>query len=149
MIRALVADGVLQKNTGVSVLGARSDCSCDERKMNMSLGSRIWLNSDLEAAEISEWPIGQVASYSRRCPGKATGNEDGALIVAVDQTRTVLAVADGCGGMNAGADAAKITLETLKRFVLRGKSHGGSLRAEILDGIEATRQINEQLVISN
>ncbi|MCA9211982.1 MAG: serine/threonine-protein phosphatase [Planctomycetales bacterium] len=103
----------------------------------MSLGSRIWLDSDLDSAEISEWPIGQVASFSRRCPGKASANEDGALIVALDESRAVLAVADGCGGMNAGADASKITLETLKQYVLRGRTHTGSLRVEILDGIEA------------
>ena len=97
----------------------------------------MWLGAETECPEIIELEMGQMAVYTRRCPGKDTPNEDGALIVPVDGSRVVLAVADGCGGMQAGDEASKLTLKALSRAVGRdNRSDDQSLRAAILDGIE-------------
>lgn len=94
---------------------------------------QLWVNADTKHSTLVQLPCGQVAVYSRRKPG-ASINEDAALVLPVDDQRVVLAVADGCGGMSGGADAARLTLKALQHSVRR---ISGSLRSAILDGIEA------------
>jgi serine/threonine protein phosphatase PrpC len=93
-----------------------------------------------EACQLS---AGTAVVYSRRSPGKETANEDGALLVSVDSQRAVLAVADGCGGMSDGEQAAKVTLNALCSAMTKPAALSDDLRAAILDGIE---QANEQVV---
>lgn len=94
---------------------------------------QLWLDADTESAVLLELPCGQLAVYSRRNPDSAGANEDAVLVLPIGDSRAVLAVADGCGGLTGGADASRITLQALQRSV---KSANGSLRSAILDGIE-------------
>ncbi len=96
-----------------------------------------WLDCNHDVPTTFDLPKGQVAIYSRRCPGKSTANEDAVLVIPLDDTRVVLAVADGCGGMHAGAEASRITLKALRRSIKKAKAADVSLRSAILDGIEA------------
>lgn len=98
---------------------------------------QLWLDCDTENPTVFTLSCGQVAVYSRRSPDKSTSNEDAALVIPVDDTKVVLAVADGCGGMNAGAEAARITLKSIRRSINKTSRRDGSLRSAILDGVEA------------
>lgn len=82
-----------------------------------------------------------VAQYfSTRCPARPAVNEDGLLIVAWSPRRGVLAVADGFGGLPAGAEAANCALNALQETVEGSAGAGSGLRDAILDGIERANQ---------
>jgi len=137
------AAGELPSTTGAFAHGVQSAFSIDlndgqEAGMNNSTHgtSHVWLDANSDEPEILEFDACELAVYSRRCPNKESSNEDGALILSIDGERTILAVADGCGGMNAGAQAARITLTALQRTLANGANEPGSLRTPILDGIE-------------
>lgn len=95
---------------------------------------QLWLDCDMESPETFDLEVGTIALSSRCCPGQSK-NENGALVVPIGRDQVVLAVADGCGGTNAGAEAARITLKAIKRSLNSAKEN--SLRSAILDGIEA------------
>jgi serine/threonine protein phosphatase PrpC len=82
--------------------------------------------------------------HSQRSPGKASCNEDAALIFPLGERGVVAAVADGCGGMQAGEQASRIAVHALARS-LRHSSWDSrrTLRAAILDGID---QANERIL---
>lgn len=75
-----------------------------------------------------------------RSPARETDSEDALAVVPVDRTRSLLAVADGVGGRMGGADAARITLETLRDAVGEVDEDESALRIAILNGIEAAQQ---------
>lgn len=81
---------------------------------------------------------GRVAIFSRRGPGKTGPNEDTAALIEVGPRRGVMAVADGCGGMDAGEEAARLAVQELKRAVERAvePDRHADLRGPILEGIE-------------
>lgn len=81
-------------------------------------------------------PGGEAVVYSRGTPGREGENQDALCVVAVDAARAVLAVADGAGGHAGGADASRETLAALVGAA-KGASEAPSLRAVLLDGIEA------------
>ncbi len=94
-----------------------------------------------DATEIDVFPIagGVVAVGSRRHPFKETPNEDAAVLIPVDDERGVLAIADGCGGMTGGEQAARLAVKSLALSVTQSNPTAlpsSSLRAAILDGIE-------------
>lgn len=62
-------------------------------------------------------------------------NQDAALVRAVDDTRAVLAVADGAGGLPAGAKAARLAVDAIDR-ALDVADPQGSLRSSLLDAFE-------------
>ena len=45
---------------------------------------QLWLDMDMVAAEILDLPCGQAAVYSRRDPSAASANEDGVLVMPID-----------------------------------------------------------------
>jgi serine/threonine protein phosphatase PrpC len=81
--------------------------------------------------------------YSSRRPEKGTANEDAAAVISAGDGAAVLIVADGCGGMAGGEQAARIALECLTASISAAMGvEGAGLRAAILDGVEAAnRQI--------
>ena len=96
---------------------------------------QLWLDANTEVPVLVDLPCGQAAVYSRPSPDKSSSNEDAALVIPLADDRAVFAVADGCGGMSAAADAAEITLKALRRAIRRSTKRS-SLRSAILDGIE-------------
>jgi serine/threonine protein phosphatase PrpC len=82
----------------------------------------------------------QAAFVSRRNPFKSGPNEDALAWYEVDGDAAVFAIADGCGGMRGGEQAARMALQILGDSIA---SHTASrLRPAILDGIE---QANESI----
>ena len=86
----------------------------------------------MDESEIVALPHGTAAVFCDRSPFKDTPNEDGAIIVPVDRTRSVLAVADGMGGQPNGHEASEVALELLRRSIgadTGGGAGDGNLRA--------------------
>lgn len=96
----------------------------------------------LAEPEVRPFAGGRVALFSRRGPGKAGPNEDAAAVVEAGPGRGVLAVADGCGGMDAGEEASRLAVEELRRSVREAidRDPRVDLRGPILDGIEVADQ---------
>ncbi len=85
---------------------------------------------------------GSVAIYSIKDPFKDSINEDSLAIIPVDNKSCVLLVADGAGGMRAGALASSITVQCVNKAVLQGIHNQSELRDSILNGIEnANREV--------
>ena len=91
-----------------------------------------------EVGHVIEWslPTGTAAAFSERSPAKQSANEDGALVLPLTDTQSVLAVADGLGGHAAGDLAASTALSTLRDQLLEWRQEE-SLGAAILSAIEA------------
>lgn len=107
--------------------------------------ARTYLNEDMLEPEVLKLAGGLVAVLSARCPEKTTPNEDAAAVICAGGGAAILAVADGCGGMSAGEQAAKIIIESLVLHVAEAVKQQTGLRAAILDGVEqANRSILEQ-----
>ena len=102
----------------------------------LNIQTRHWLDQLHTEGESLSIAAGQAVVYSCRSPEKESSNEDGAILISIDSERAVLAVVDGCGGMNGGDVAAKITTETLSREVEKALKRGSGIRAAVLDGIE-------------
>lgn len=85
-------------------------------------------------------PLGEVVLFSQRSPDKQSPNEDSAMVFPLGDDRIVLAVADGCGGMEHGEKASKLALQSLAQALSHCDSNGASTRNAILDGIEQANQ---------
>lgn len=81
-----------------------------------------------------------VVVFTRRAPYKESPNEDASALIATADGAFVLAVADGLGGLPAGAAAAALAVNVLAERVGNARTH--KLREPILDSIErANREI--------
>ncbi|MEL6302020.1 MAG: protein phosphatase 2C domain-containing protein [Pseudomonadota bacterium] len=80
---------------------------------------------------------GRVACFSTISPDKPEDNQDAGLVVELAPETTLLAVADGAGGIRGGRRAARIALSTLRDTALHGKEAGDSYRDTIVKGFEA------------
>lgn len=110
------------------------------------LHSYVWCEFDSDEVEIIDFPGGELAFFSRRCPTRQkTTNEDSACIVEVSEECRLLAVADGVGGGAAGHEASRCAVENLAKacFGVPSATHESQgLRGQVLDAIEsANREI--------
>lgn len=80
---------------------------------------------------------GSVAAFSHRSPQRSGVSEDCAAWFAFDDHSGVLAVADGLGGLPAGAAASRVAIECLQNSLEQALSSGLPIRTAILDGFEA------------
>ncbi len=103
---------------------------------NRTPTQRLFLDADTGATETAALGVGQVAVFSRQGPGDGP-NEDAAAIIELDPQRSVLAVADGVGGLPAGEDAAGEALQVLHDTLIERCANGRELREAVLDGFEA------------
>jgi serine/threonine protein phosphatase PrpC len=101
------------------------------------------LDVDMLEPEVFELAGGMAAVISCRRPEKSSANQDAAAVISAGEGTAVLVVADGCGGMASGEQAARIAVENLASHIAAmPATDGQTLRAAILDGIEAAnRQI--------
>ncbi len=86
---------------------------------------------------VSDVASGQVVLFSNRAPESEKNNkanQDSALMLELGNESAVFAVADGAGGLPAGARASSIAVTELEKAV--NNPNEESLRTRILDGIE-------------
>jgi serine/threonine protein phosphatase PrpC len=103
------------------------------------LSSRIFASEDMEIPEAISFVSGTAVAYSARSPEKTTCNEDSAAIIAYDEWRGVLAIADGLGGHVHGERASQLALEHLREAVVDMEDER-DLRYAILNAIESANQ---------
>ena len=78
--------------------------------------------------------------YTHRAPGKETANEDCVGLIPYQPASGILLVADGLGGLPAGATASQLAAESLQR-VLTSAPQEMALRDVILDGFEQSNRL--------
>lgn len=109
--------------------------------------ARFLLEPDMSEVEPWSAPVGEVAFFSARCPGRATGNEDAAAMLPFGPDAAVLVVADGVGGGRSGARAAGLAVQAIWRSLLEGQREGWKLRTAMLNGIERANEAVRELGI--
>jgi serine/threonine protein phosphatase PrpC len=103
--------------------------------------ARTYLNADMLEPDVFELAGGTVAVLSARRPGKTTPNEDAAAVIAAGDGSGVLVVADGCGGMASGEQAARLAIEALTEHIAAAAApEGPPIRTAILDAVEAANR---------
>lgn len=103
--------------------------------------ARTFLDADMFEPEVFELAGGMVAVLSVRRPNKTTPNEDAAAVIAGGDGSGVLVVADGCGGMASGEQAARLAIECLTKHVAAAAAPAGPpLRTAIMDGVDAANR---------
>jgi serine/threonine protein phosphatase PrpC len=108
--------------------------------MGLTDAAAIYVDTSLEEPRLHTLKRGTAAVYTHRGPHKETANEDAVAVISTPDGATVLAVADGLGGMPSGDLASALTIQSLAASVQNAKNN--SLREAILDGIElANRKI--------
>jgi serine/threonine protein phosphatase PrpC len=103
--------------------------------------ARTYLDADMLEPETFELAGGMVAVLSMRRPGRTTPNEDAAAVIAAGDGSGVLVVADGCGGMATGEQAARLAIESLTEHIAAAAApEGPPMRTAILDAVEAANR---------
>ena len=97
-------------------------------------GFRAWFDVDMDSVELHQVAGGRAAVFCAGRPGKTSPNEDSLLMAQLDESRAVLAVADGAGGMRGGHRASRVAIETVAEFLTDEQL--GSPRARLVSGIE-------------
>ncbi|MCA9260051.1 MAG: protein phosphatase 2C domain-containing protein [Planctomycetales bacterium] len=95
-----------------------------------------FLDVDMLEPQLFEVADGWAAVFSSRRPENTGSNEDAAAVISTAPDAGVLVVADGCGGMAGGAQAARLAVECLTRTIQNAHRDGEALRTAILDGVE-------------
>jgi len=106
----------------------------------------IYKDTDMPACLSHAIGPGVVSIFTSRAPGKSTSNEDAAAIISLDNKTALLAVADGVGGLPAGATASALLIETLQQACHRSVNENTDLRDAVLSGIE---QANRKIIDSS
>jgi serine/threonine protein phosphatase PrpC len=103
-------------------------------------GPRVVTEARMDAPQTFTFHSGEAVYYSDRSPDKDTPNEDSAVLIPVDASRTILAVADGMGGRPLGAEASRTAVEHLLAAAAVCGPEEASLRPAILDALENANQ---------
>lgn len=117
--------------------------------------TQVFLELDHERPERLSAERGEAVFFSSKAFDKTTGNEDAALFCELPGAVTVLAVADGVGGLPAGAEAAATAIGAVQRAIERAavraadrvadREEGDTLRSAIFDAFEdANAKLLEQ-----
>jgi PPM family protein phosphatase len=101
-------------------------------------GHRFLLGEDLPDVDVSAIASGSVAVYSARSPDKESDkrNEDSLGLFALGDDSAVIVVADGCGGMPRGGDAADLAVEAFATTLPAAAADPGMRRPAILNAVE-------------
>jgi serine/threonine protein phosphatase PrpC len=112
----------------------------------MSHGSH-YFDQDMSGAEVRPFLAGEVAVFSKRCPGKDSACEDSAGLIPYGANSGLLVVADGLGGQPAGDQASRLAVMHLEESLARGWRAGMELRDAILNGFEEANQTISRMAV--
>jgi len=108
--------------------------------------TQVFLELDHERPERLSPERGEAVFFSSKAYDKTTSNEDAALFCELPGAVTVLAVADGVGGLPAGGEAAATAIGAVRRAVERAveraadrvadREESDTLRSAIFDAFE-------------
>ncbi|MDH5673068.1 MAG: protein phosphatase 2C domain-containing protein [Myxococcales bacterium] len=104
---------------------------------------RLWLQSDLSAAETLPLPCGRAALFA--CGYEAGHNQDALAAIAVDGTWALVAVADGAGGQASGGEASSLAVRELLGAVRQSVAAGAPAGAGIVAGFDAANAAIQKL----
>ncbi len=111
-----------------------------------ALAHRRW-TGDMETRESLVFGAHEVVVFTRRCPGVERPNQDAMGLVAIDEDRLVLVLADGAGGQPAGDKASEAAVRTFGLTVQRVALEGVPLREAVLQGFDAANQAVVDLAV--
>jgi serine/threonine protein phosphatase PrpC len=106
----------------------------------MNDGVVLYAGEDTVGPELHALAGGTACVYTARCPGRERKNEDALTLIPFDEDSAVIAVADGVGGLPAGALAAGVAVRALHTSLEHSRARGQPLRSAILDGIDQANQ---------
>ncbi len=97
---------------------------------------RVYCGHDMSEGELHPLGWGLASVFTARCPDSPDPNEDSCAVIPFDDRSGLLVVADGCGGLPAGAKASEIAVNALRASVRAAVRNETDLRLAVLDGIE-------------
>ena len=100
----------------------------------------LFVGQRVEGARVHAIGRGEAAIFSAACPGRASGNEDAAALIPLDEGSAVLAVADGLGSTLLADQAASLAVRSLVDALQPIQRERSLLRTAILNGIERANQ---------
>lgn len=99
----------------------------------------IFSEVDLDSPVRHEFLSGNIFIYTHKAPNKETVNEDSVAVIPFDQSSGIMLVADGLGGLPAGATASRIAVESFSKQ-LSTPGPGANLRDLIIDSFELSNE---------
>ncbi len=96
--------------------------------------SGIFVEQAMTEGIVSEMAGGSIVLFSTPAPEAEKPNQDAAVLLPIGDDAAVLAVADGAGGLPAGARASSLAVVMLEKAVRADPEE--TLRTRILDGID-------------
>ena len=97
--------------------------------------SEVFYHAEDNGPEFMRRGCCQFAVYTARAPGKESANEDCAGWIRLSEDRWVFLVADGLGGLPAGASASRLAVVTIIEH-LDSVGETDDLRGALLEGID-------------
>ncbi len=107
--------------------------------------AKVYSELDLKECESSCIATGDAVVYTGKNPQKESANEDAAALFPFGERSGVLVIADGVGGLPAGAKASAVAVRSIEQSLLEAAREQRDLRDAIINGIEnANRALGEQ-----
>lgn len=106
-------------------------------RVNHAPNTTIWSGDSIDPRRVAT-STGDVIVVSCASPQRA-GNQDAALVVARADA-TLIAVADGMGGLENGAEASRVTLECVARSFEGAEPTRRALIESVVAGLEAANE---------
>lgn len=105
-----------------------------------------YIDGDMNGCEKVQLHSGQTLAYTAKSPDKTVRpNEDGALMLAINDQWALLAVADGMGGHPDGDLAAQIALESVSKALKKVEPTEESVHDAVMEGFaRANRDVMKE-----
>lgn len=100
----------------------------------------IYCEQDLTECELGRIADGVAVVFTGKNPQKESANQDAAAVLSFRGSSGVLVIADGVGGLPAGASASAVAIRSIEHAVREADREETDLRGAIISGIERANQ---------